>query len=45
MNKRLLRSYAKLIARRGLNIKKNQDVIIQTEVEQLDFLSMVTEEL
>ena len=45
MNKRLLRSYAKLIARRGLNVKKNQDVIVQTEIEQTEFLSMVVEEL
>ena len=45
MNKRLLRAYAKLIARRGLNVKKNQDVIVQTEVEQLDFINMVVEEL
>ena len=45
MNKRLLRAYAKLIARRGLNVKKNQDVIVQTEVEQLEFINMVVEEL
>ena len=45
MNKRLLRAYAKLIAKRGLNVKKNQDVIVQTEVEQLDFVNMVVEEL
>ena len=45
MDKRLLRAYAKLIARRGLNVKKNQDVIVQTEVEQLDFINMVVEEL
>ena len=45
MNKTKLKAYAKLIARRGLNVSKNQDVIIQTEVEQLDFLNMVTIEL
>ena len=45
MNKRKLRAYAKLIARRGLNVKKNQDVLVQSEVEQLDFVGMVVEEL
>ena len=45
MNKTKLKAYAKLIARRGLNVKKNQDVIIQTEIEQAEFVSLVTEEL
>lgn len=45
MNKKLLKAYAKLIARRGLNVKKNQDVLVQSEVEQLDFVGMVVEEL
>ncbi|MCR5307738.1 MAG: aminopeptidase [bacterium] len=45
MNKTKLRAYAKLIARRGLNVSKGQDVIVQTEVEQLEFVNMVVEEL
>ena len=42
MNKTKLKAYARLLARVGLNIKKGQDVIIQTEVEQLDFVNLVT---
>ena len=45
MNKSKLRAYAKLIARRGLNIKKNQDVIVRCGIEQEEFLLMVVEEL
>ena len=45
MNKKKLKAYAKLIARRGLNVKKGQDVIVQSEIEQLDFVGMVVEEL
>ena len=45
MNKSKLKAYAKLIARRGVNVKKNQDVIVQSEVEQLEFVTMVVEEL
>lgn len=45
MNKSKLKAYARLIARRGVNVKKNQDVLIQTEVEQLEFVSMLVEEL
>jgi len=45
MNKSKLRGYARLIARRGLNIKKNQDVIVRCGIEQEEFLLMVVEEL
>ena len=45
MNKSKLKAYAKLIARRGLNVKKGQDVIIQTGLEQPEFLEMVVTEL
>ncbi len=45
MNKSKLKAYAKLIARRGLNVKKNQDVLIQTGLEQPEFLEMVVTEL
>lgn len=40
-----LRGYARLIARCGLNVKKNQDVIVQTELAQTEFVTMVVEEL
>lgn len=45
MNKSKLRGYARLIARCGLNVKKNQDVIVQTELSQAEFVTMVVEEL
>lgn len=45
MNKNKLRAYAKLIAKRGLNIKKGQDVIVRCGIEQEEFLLMVVEEL
>ena len=45
MNKSKLRGYARLIARCGLNVRKNQDVIVQTELAQADFVSIVVEEL
>ena len=45
MKQSKLKAYARLIARCGLNVKKNQDVIVQTELEQTDFVNMVVEEL
>jgi len=39
-----LRSYAKLIARVGVNIRKGQDVIINAELDQPEFVEMLTEE-
>lgn len=45
MNKTKLRNYAKLLARVGLNVKKNQEVIVQAELDQPDFVYMCVEEL
>ena len=45
MNKSKLRGYARLIAKCGLNVKKNQDVIVQTGLSQVDFVEIVVEEL
>lgn len=44
MNKTRLRKYAKLIADTGVKIQKGQDVIIQAETDQPDFVYMVVEE-
>ena len=45
MNKSKLRGYARLIAKCGLNVKKKQDVIVQTGLSQVDFVEIVVEEL
>ena len=39
-----LRSYARLIARKGVNIQNGQEVIIQCEPDQTDFICILTEE-
>ena len=44
MKKTILRNYAKLIARRGGNIKKGEDVIINAALDQPEFICMVVEE-
>ena len=44
MKKSVLRSYARLIARMGINVQKGQDVVIQAELDQLEFVQMVVEE-
>ncbi len=44
MQKRKLRAYAHLIAQKGVNIKKGQPVIIQAELDQPEFIEMLTEE-
>lgn len=44
MKKTDLRSYAKLIARMGINVEKNQEVIINAELDQPEFVAMVVEE-
>lgn len=44
MKKTTLRNYAKLIATMGINVKKGQEVIITAELEQPEFVYMVTEE-
>lgn len=44
MDGKLLRNYARLIARAGINVVKGQEVIIRTEPEQTDFVEMLAEE-
>lgn len=44
MKKSDLKKYAKLIARRGVNVKKGQDVIIVASIENHEFAEMVMEE-
>ncbi len=45
MNKLQLRRYAKLLAKTGVNVRKGQWVIVQTELDQPEFVEMVVEEL
>ena len=44
MKKTVLREYAKLIVRSGMNVQKGQEVIIAAGIEQPDFVRMVVEE-
>ncbi len=44
MKKTVLREYAKLIVRCGVNIQKGQDLIIRAGLEQPEFVKMVVEE-
>ncbi len=44
MKKSLLREYAKLIVRCGLNVQKGQEVQIFAELDQPEFVKMVVEE-
>lgn len=44
MKKTRLRSYAKLIARAGINVEKGQEVIIYASIEQPEFVAMLVEE-
>ena len=44
MKKTVLRQYAKLIARIGVNVQKGQEVIIQAELDQPEFVQMVVQE-
>ena len=44
MNKTRLRKYANLIARSGVNVQKGQEVIINAELDQPEFVKMVVEE-
>lgn len=44
MKKSVLRKYAQLIVRSGLNVQKGQEVIINTGLDQPDFVAMVVEE-
>lgn len=44
MKKRILKNYARLIVRSGINIQKGQDVVIRADLDQPDFVITVTEE-
>lgn len=44
MKKTVLRNYARLIAVKGVNIQKKQEVIIQCELDQPEFVKMLVEE-
>ena len=45
MKKSILRNYASLIARRGVNIQKGQEAVIQAGLDQPLFVTLLTEEL
>lgn len=44
MKKAILRNYARLIAVTGANVKKGQEVLIQAELDQPEFVKMLVEE-
>lgn len=45
MKKTLLKSYAELIAKKGVNVQKGQEVLIMCGLDQPEFVSMVVESL
>ena len=44
MKKTVLRKYAHLIAAKGVNVQKGQEVFIQAEFDQPEFVKMLVEE-
>lgn len=44
MKKTSLRAYARLIVRSGINVQKGQDVLIEADLDQPEFVKMVAEE-
>lgn len=44
MKKTVLREYAKLIVRRGVNVQKGQTVIVHAGLDQPDFVALVVDE-
>ena len=44
MKKTDLRNYAKLIARKGVNVQKGQEVIITAQLDQPEFVKILVEE-
>ena len=44
MKKTVLREYAKLIVRCGVNVQKGQEVMIHADLDQPEFVQMVVEE-
>ena len=43
MKKTVLRKYADLIVRKGINVQKGQDVLVYAELDQPEFVQMVVE--
>lgn len=44
MKKTVLREYARLIVRCGVNVQKGQEVIVYADLDQPEFVRMVVEE-
>ena len=44
MKKTVLREYAKLIVRSGVNVQKGQEVLVYADLDQPEFVKMVVEE-
>ena len=44
MKKTILREYARLIIRRGVNVQKGQEVMIYAELDQPEFVKLLVEE-
>ena len=44
MKKTVLREYAKLIVRCGINVQKGQDVLVFADLDQPEFVAMVVDE-
>ena len=44
MKKTVLREYAKLIVRTGINVQKGQDVLVMADLDQPEFVKLVVEE-
>lgn len=44
MKKTVLREYARLIVRSGLNVQKGQDVLVYADLDQPEFVRLVVEE-
>ena len=44
MKKTVLRNYARLIAKMGINLQKGQNVIITASLDQPEFVTMLVEE-
>ena len=44
MKKTILREYARLIVRCGVNVQKGQDVLVYADLDQPEFVQMVVEE-
>lgn len=44
MKKTVMQKYARLIARKGINVKKGQEVIVSASLDQPEFVKMVVEE-